>query len=433
MKLNESSDIISFIRLIRDLDTTSQLGVLVINIQRESLAQAYDNLLNEDAFQVAILDENNEIIVANSRRDKQRHDIIHDVVTTNKELLEQQWMQRSYGFLTLSSGSQQYTVSYLADGDHNWKIINANPTDFIDDRNKAWVLGILILLIVNGAIFFISSCIISNSIIKPIHKLLRAMNKATTGNLRRVNVEPNSYELEQLFIGYNEMITQIEQMVNTIVEEQNTIRKAELGALQAQIKPHFLYNTLDSITSLAMSGLNEEVCELLEALGSYYRLSVSKGREIITVGEEVEIVRNYLKIQKVRYPNLFEVKFDVDDCCLPVLIPKLVLQPLVENCLYHGIRPKGDTGNIHIEVKTKEEGVQLVISDDGIGMSQDEISEILYTERKGQIKSFGLWGTKERLRIYYRDVGGFSIISEPNKGTSITLLIPSGGDMSWEN
>lgn len=433
LKLNERSDIISFIRLIRDLDTTTQLGVLVINIQRESFAQAYENLLNEDAFQVAILDENNEIIVANSSTDKQSQDIIYDVIERNKELLEQQWMQQSAGFFTLSLGSQQYTASYLADGDHKWKFVSVNPTDLIDTRNKTWVLGMLILLIINGTIFFISSCILSNSIIKPIQKLLRAMNKAPTGNLRKVSIEPNSYELEQLFIGYNEMITQIEQMVNTIVEEQNTIRKAELSTLQAQIKPHFLYNTLDSITSLAMSGLNEEVCELLEALGGYYRMSVSKGREIITLGEEIEIVRNYLKIQKVRYPDLFEVKYDVDERCHPVLIPKLVLQPLVENCLYHGIRPKGDTGKIHIEATLTEEGVQLVISDDGVGVSQEEIAEILYTERKGQIKSFGLWGTMERLRIYYKDAGEFHIISEPNKGTTITIFIPNGGDVSWKN
>ena len=438
--LKKDDKFISFIRLIRDLDNTSQLGVLVINIKVESFAQAYRNLIGEDSFQVAILDENNEIIVANASNDNQVHTSIENVLVENKQILEEQLKQAEFGFFSLRTDTQQYTASYLTDESDNWKFISLNPHDYIDTRNKMLVLVMFLLLIVNGTVFFVSSFIISNSIIKPIHKLLRAMNKAPSGNLRKVNVELNSYEFEQLFIGYNDMIQQIEQMVAEMMEEQNTIRRAELGALQAQIKPHFLYNTLDSITSLAMSGLNDQVVELLDALGSYYRLSVSKGREVITIGEEIEMVRNYLIIQQVRYRDVFEVEFDIDARCNSVLIPKLVLQPLVENSIYHGIRPKGGIGKIRITVMPidgnqsgMQEGVQLCISDDGIGMSEPEITQILNTERKGQIQSFGLWGTMERLRIFCKDNGQFLIDSEHNEGTTITIVIPNGVDMSWEN
>lgn len=438
--LQKDEKFVSFIRLIRDLDNTSQLGVLVINIKVESFAQAYGNLIGEDSFQVAILDENNEIIVANASNDNQVHTPIEDVLVENKQILEEQLNQADSGFFSLSTDTQQYTASYLTDESDNWKFISLNPHDFIDTRNKMLVLVMFLLLIVNGTVFFVSSFIISNSIIKPIHKLLRAMNKAPSGNLRKVNVELNSYEFEQLFIGYNNMIQQIDQMVVEMMEEQNTIRRAELGALQAQIKPHFLYNTLDSITSLAMSGLNDQVVELLEALGSYYRMSVSRGREIITIGEEIEIVRNYLIIQQVRYQDVFEVEFDIDERCTSAFIPKLVLQPLVENSIYHGIRPKGATGKIKITAMLMEgkrsgmhEGVQLCISDDGVGMSKSEITQILNTERKGQIQSFGLWGTMERLRIFYKDAGQFLIESDHNQGTTITIVIPNGVDMSWEN
>lgn len=446
LQLNGRDDnhkFVSFIRLIRDLDNTSQLGVLVINIKVESFAQAYANLIGEDSFQVAILDENNELVVANASNDKQIHTPIEDVLAENKLRLEAEIQQGDSGFFSLSTESQQYTASFLIDESDHWKFISLNPYDFVDTRNKMLVLVMFLLLIVNGTVFFVSSFIISNSIIKPIHKLLRAMNKAPSGNLRKVNVELSSYEFEQLFIGYNDMIQQIEQMVAEMMEEQNTIRRAELGALQAQIKPHFLYNTLDSITSLALSGLNDQVVELLDALGSYYRLSVSKGREVITIGEEIEMVRNYLIIQQVRYRDVFEVEFNIDARCNSVLIPKLVLQPLVENSIYHGIRPKGATGTIGkikitampIEGKRSgmHEGVQLCISDDGVGMSKPEITQILNTERKGQIQSFGLWGTMERLRIFYKDGGQFLIDSEHNQGTTITIVIPNGVDMSWEN
>lgn len=443
LQLNGRDDnhkFVSFIRLIRDLDNTSQLGVLVINIKVESFAQAYANLLGEDSFQVAILDENNELIVANASNEKQIHTPIEDVLAENKPRLEAELQQSDSGFFSLNTETQQYTASFLIDESDHWKFISLNPYDFVDTRNKMLVLVMFLLLIVNGTVFFVSSFIISNSIIKPIHKLLRAMNKAPSGNLRKVNVELSSYEFEQLFIGYNDMIQQIEQMVAEMIEEQNTIRRAELGALQAQIKPHFLYNTLDSITSLALSGLNDQVVELLDALGSYYRLSVSKGREVITIGEEIEMVRNYLIIQQVRYRDVFEVEFDIDARCSSALIPKLVLQPLVENSIYHGIRPKGGKGKIRITVMPLDrkqsglqEGVQLCISDDGIGMSKPEITQILKTERKGQIQSFGLWGTMERLRIFYKDEGQFLIDSEHNQGTTITIVIPNGVDMSWEN
>ncbi|AWB47006.1 sensor histidine kinase [Paenibacillus sp. CAA11] len=423
---------VSFIRLIRDIDNTSRLGVLVMNIKADSFVQAYSNLLNQDSFQIAVLDENNQLIVANPFED-QSGPAVQQLITTNKDILQQKFQESGSGVFSMNSGSQKYTVSYLSGGNYNWKFVSIKSYDTIDSKNKSLVLLALVLLIINGTVFFMSSFIISRSIIKPIHKLLRSMDKAPSGNFRKVNVELNSYEFEQLFMGYNQMIEQIDQMLKRIIEEQNTIRKAELNTLQAQIKPHFLYNTLDSITSLALSGLNEQVCELIEALGSYYRLSVSKGQDVITVGEEIDIVRNYLKIQKTRYQDAFEVQIEVEEECCQFPIPKLVLQPLVENSLYHGIRPKGSPGTIRISARSMKEAVEITISDDGVGMSQEEIAEILYTERKGQNKSFGLWGTMERLRIFYGDKDCIQIESEPEKGTRVTLMIPIGVVPAWEN
>lgn len=212
--------------------------------------------------------------------------------------------------------------------------------------------------------------------------------------------------------------------------------------------------------------MNDKVCELLEALGSYYRLSVSKGRELITLHEEVEIVRNYLTIQQVRYPGVFEVQYDIAPDCERVMIPKLVLQPLVENSLYHGIRSKGSPGTIRIQAHRSKEGVLLTITDDGVGMSEEEIqqvqrkeinrsnrfdstnstnssnstnpsnpsdlsnlSKITYNSKHNP--SFGLWGTMERLRIFYEREDGLKLVSEVGKGTTIMITIPKGADESW--
>lgn len=422
---------VSFIRLIRDIDNTSRLGILVINIKEDAFVQAYSNLLNQNTLEIAILDDN-EIIVADSTED-QSNAVLKEILTTNKERLSEQFQQGSSGVLTLSSSSQKYTVTYLAAGQYNWKFVSIAPHNTTESANKSLVLLALILLVINGIIFFMSSFIISRSIINPIHKLVRSMNKAPSGNFMKINVELNSYEFEQLYNGYNQMIEEMDQLLKRMMEEQKTIRKAELSALQSQIKPHFLYNTLDSAVSLAMSGLNDEVCELVEALASYYRLSVSKGREVITIGEEIEMVRNYLKIQEIRYQDVFETQFDVDINSCHIPIPKLVIQPLVENALYHGIRPKGKKGTIKISSRNTEDTVTITISDDGVGVSEEEIKEILFTERKGQVRSFGLWGTIERLRIFYGNKECIYIKSELGKGTLITLTIPKGADASWEN
>nr|WP_261771708.1 sensor histidine kinase [Paenibacillus xylanexedens] len=498
----QKEKVVSFIRLMRDLDDTSPLGFLVMNIKEKSIAQAYANLPASDSFQVAILDEHQQIIASNattntvtntmksavknaastassstslvytasskstahtatptitgsaeanpsdtSSSTAQKQASMQEILEANRAKLKQAFQEQPSGVLTLHSGGQDYAVTYRSAGEDQWKYISMSPYRATDTRNTSLVLLAFMLLAVNGSVFFISSFIISRSVIKPIHKLLRSMQKAPSGNFRKVKVELNSYEFEQLYSGYNQMIEQIEQMLSRIIREQQTIRRAELNTLQAQIKPHFLYNTLDSITSLAMSGMNDKVCEMLEALGSYYRLSVSKGNEVIRLREEVEIVRHYLTIQQVRYPGVFEVRYDIDPDCEQAMIPKLVLQPLVENSLYHGIRAKGSSGIIRIQAQQSGDSVTLTLTDNGAGMSEEQVQQIQRTEKHKFLRpvhdqsesnsnvnaSFGLWGTIERLRIFYDREDVLNLKSVPGKGTIITVTIPKGEVGSWNH
>ncbi|WP_434748495.1 histidine kinase [Paenibacillus amylolyticus] len=532
-KEKQKEKVVSFIRLMRDLDDTSPLGFLVMNIKEKSIAQAYANLPASDSFQVAILDEHQRIIATNSTTHTttnmttdattakvstasstslasiasakstahittlvsteseegtapdapsstaQKQVGMQEILESNQAELTQAFQKQPSGVLTLHSGGQDYAVTYHSAGEDQWKYISMSPYRATDTRSTSFVLLAFILLAVNGSVFFVSSFIISRSVIKPIHKLLRSMQKAPSGNFRKIKVELNSYEFEQLYSGYNQMIEQIEQMLTRIIQEQQTIRRAELNTLQAQIKPHFLYNTLDSITSLAMSGMNDKVCEMLEALGSYYRLSVSKGNEVITLREEVEIVSHYLTIQQVRYPGVFEVQYDTDPDCEHMMIPKLVLQPLVENSLYHGIRAKGSPGIICIQARQSRDAVTITLTDDGVGMSEEQVQQIQRTEKQKIIRpasnqsmsgsfsardltnitnqanpsnsfklastsravsnstsnvntSFGLWGTMERLRIFYDREDVLKLESVPGKGTTITITIPKEG-ASWNH
>lgn len=420
---------VSFIRLIRDVNTTSPLGMMVINIPESALVQSYEKVVEKNSLQIVIMDEKNKIIVPNISdkiSDNKSVALFKQALSENRDGLQQKLSQNSSDYMDTNFSSQKYIVSYLTDEESSWKYVCIMPYDVIKTENNSLVFLTFLFLLVNGIIFFVSSFLISKSTITPIHQLLHSMKKANQENLCEIDIKPNSDEFQQLFDGYNIMIKQINQLLEKIIQEQKTIRKAELNTLQAQIKPHFLYNTLDSIASLALSGESEQVCDLVESLGNYYRISVSKGKDVITIGEEIDMVRNYLNIQKVRYQDMFEAEYDVDESCLKYPILKLVLQPLVENSLYHGIRQKGTPGRISVAARNSGDNVRITVEDDGVGMPLEQIEMILNEKINMQSKSFGLRGTLERLRIFYGDENCFKIESGVGKGTKVTLIIPKG-------
>ncbi len=191
-----------------------------------------------------------------------------------------------------------------------------------------------------------------------------------------------------------------------------------------QIKPHFLYNTLDSISSLVMLDRNEEAFNSLSALGIFYRTSLSNGKDMITIHEEVETVKNYLFIQKIRHGDLFEVTYHIDPDTNQIKVPKLILQPLVENSIYHGLRPAGGNGDIIVRIYVLEDKIRLMVEDTGIGMNQEQLAVLSKTTHHGM----GIWATRERIRILYGDKSCFKIESERNKGTKVTIDIPKEGD-----
>lgn len=426
---NSKENYVSFIRLIRDVNTTKNLGMMVINIPESAFVQSYEKVVEKNSLQVVILDENDEIIAPNASdktSDNQSMEFFKKVLLQNRNNIRQKFSQNQSDYINIRSDSQQYTVSYLSDEESGWKYISIIPHDAANTENNSLFFFTVLLLLVNGVIFFVSSFLISKSTITPIHQLLHSMKKVNQGDFCEIEIKPNNDEFQQLFDGYNNMIHQINQLLEKIIQEQKTIRKAELNTLQAQIKPHFLYNTLDSIASLALSGETDQVCDLVESLGNYYRISVSKGKDVITIGEEIDMVRNYLNIQKVRYQDLFEVEYHIEESCLKYPILKLVLQPLVENSLYHGIRQKGTPGTIILTAREQEDRIYLSVEDDGVGMSKEQINMILNEEISAQCKSFGLRGTLERVRIFYGDENCFKIESEPEKGTKVSLMIPRG-------
>jgi two-component system sensor histidine kinase YesM len=235
-------------------------------------------------------------------------------------------------------------------------------------------------------------------------------------------------EIGKLTCAYNSMVDQIETLFTSIRTESERKRQAEFHALQAQINPHFLYNTIDTLRALSLSGRTKEVNDLLRSLGEFYRNSINNGKSIITIGEEINMVKSYMAIQSVRYSDI-STEFDVDETVCAAPIPKLVLQPLVENALYHGLRSSGQKGTIWVRAWQDADNVYLSVSDNGIGISEEALTSALKNDPTEEESRFGLRGTIDRLRLFYGESQPVTIERTPGCGTRIIITIKKkGGD-----
>ena len=269
------------------------------------------------------------------------------------------------------------------------------------------ILFIVTFITILSLIFI--SLFISRYITTPIERLVQSMDSVKTGWLRRLSLSLPNDEIGDLKDSYNEMLVEINSLINKLLEKEKVIQKAELEVLQEKMKPHFLYNTLETIEYLALTGSKESVYDALHTLGNFYRKFLSKGSKEISIATEISIVKDYLKLQKLRYGDIFEDIYEVEKELLEIYIPKLILQPLVENSLYHGIRLKGEKGIIKISVYSKEDYIYIEVYDNGIGMSEEKLEKIIHEEDH---KSFGIKGTMERIKYYYNQEDVFKISSK---------------------
>lgn len=408
---------ISLIRIINDIYTQKPIGTLILNISENSFVDSFADIINKYDTDIMIIDGNKQDIV--NFRTPISFDV-NEVLQTSDN--------KEFGSVVRKVGNREYLLSYLNIGKYNWKIISLMPFNELSKESSIFSVIAFIVIAINSMFVFFGSIVIARMITTPIKKLLRSMKDVEKGEFKKVDINAGNDEIGKLRDGYNIMISEIQILINKVVEDQKIKRKAELDVLQAQIKPHFLYNTFDAISSLALSGRNDEVYRVMKALGSYYRISLNKGSEVITIGEEIDIVKNYLTIQQVRYGEIFAVSYDIDDVAKRFKILKLVLQPLVENAIYHGIKPKGEKGNIHISAKFIENFIILTIEDDGVGMNEEDIHKIIDGNYKDNKTSFGLKGTIERLRIFYAERNLFTIESKKDQGTKVVINIPIEGE-----
>jgi two-component system, sensor histidine kinase YesM len=293
-----------------------------------------------------------------------------------------------------------------------------------------WELSYFVLMF--GAICFsvLAAWGISRSIYLPIKKLHDVTATITKNDLQALVTHSNVDEITELGMSFNVMIGRIRELLDAKVKEQENLKKAELRALQAQINPHFLYNTLDTIIWMAESKKTDEVIEIVRALSSFFRISLSKGMDWITIGEEMERVESYLVIQKMRYRDIMDYRIEVDERVADYTILKLILQPLVENALYHGIKNKRRGGIIVVRARQKNANeVLLEVEDNGIGFTSQKLAQLQaeLADDSGDIRlesGYAIGNVNKRIRLYYGREYGLAVRSEYHTGTCASLVIP---------
>ena len=275
---------------------------------------------------------------------------------------------------------------------------------------------------------------ITSSVTGPIRALCGATREVAKGNFSPAEIESGD-EIQVLTKSFNEMTEEIRYLVENIKKEQRNLRDTELKLLQAQINPHFLYNTLDAIVWMAEGGQDKEVVAMVTALSEFFRTTLSEGKDYITIREEESHIRSYLSIQEFRYADILEYEIDVDPALYDYTILKLTLQPLVENALYHGIKNKRGGGKIFVKGYEEDGVICLAVEDNGTGMTPEELAQLNRKINKegASERGFGLGNVNERIRLNYGPQYGITFASEKGVGTRAVVRIPKENILLPEN
>lgn len=321
------------------------------------------------------------------------------------------------------SGNLIYSVQTLENS--TWRVVGVSSFEELisDGQHEALrMVGISAIVILAASV--VLSILLSRTLSLPIHDLILAM-RSFEKSADNFTYEPVTgvREVQNLSASFGHMVRKIQQLMVTVRSEEVNLRKTELKALQAQINPHFLYNTLDSISWMCERGKNAEAVEMVGALAKLFRISISKGHELIPIRSEVQHAQSYLQIQSVRYRNQFAYRFEVDEDCLDFLCNKITLQPIIENAIYHGINGLVDEGEITIRVTSEGEDILFIVEDNGVGMEPEQIAEI-FTRKPDGKAGIGIKNVNDRLKIWFGERYGLHIESEPDCGTRVTVRMP---------
>lgn len=393
-------------------------GVLLVDMNYSGIEMIFQQMSGEAAGYVYLIDKSGEIIY----HPKQK--LIYSGLYSENNLTAAGYGDGIYQESFAGADRQVIvkTVSYTG-----WKIVSVIPnSEFSVNLSQvrllmSAIIGLAILLVI------ILNAIVSSYVAGPIKKLDRSIKELEKGNLDLDIYIGGPYEIEHLGKTIFSVVGQMRDLMDETVKDQERLRKSEFDALQAQINPHFLYNTLDSIVWMIESDRYREAISMVTALASLFRISLSKGKNVIPIGTELQHASDYLYIQSIRYKNKFITELSIDPEIQRCTTIKLIIQPLLENAIYHAIEMMDGDGVIKIRGYLKNGDIYIEVEDNGLGMMPEKVAELLsgaeVTTKKGS--GIGLKNVHQRIQLYYGREYGLEIESEPDKGTTIRIHLPA--------
>lgn len=362
-----------------------------------------------------------------------------DIITTNPEYFYSKYLPKEQldtidfskfltsDFIDISSvqGNAKLFISPISSYP-NWILCTLVEQSEINRSANEMMFGCIVMLIFLVILISYIGFYLTNSVLNPIKKLQTCMKKVEEGHLDAYYPTNTSKdEIYYLGTSFNKMLDEISHLIEKIYKEQSERRVAELRTLQEQIKPHFLYNTLDNIKWMAKKQKANNVAKTITDLSTFFRVFLSNGAENITLNQEFRHTRSYLDIQKTRYGEKLSYVMELEEDLMNILVPKIIIQPIVENSIYHGIKRSDKNCTITIEAKAEGDFINISIEDDGIGIPPQKLAEIKkYLESEEQTKHYGMRNIVNRLTYAYNGLAEFKIESHQNMGTTVTIKIP---------
>jgi two-component system sensor histidine kinase YesM len=409
-------DVISLYRVINDFNKAGkQLATVSISVSEEAISNNFESINVYQESDIFLINENLNVISSPNK-----DDIGSDF--SNMDYIQKAIALKSGYFVTELAKEKQIVIVHRIDP-LQWYLVQIIPEKNLIPMNSTVnrVIGLTITLCILFCIFY--SVIQHFSIIKPIYKIIDEMKKIKKGNFKVIlNAKPRD-EIGEINRGFIDMANQLEKTINEVYLGEIKTKEAQLIAMEAQINPHFIYNTLDSIRWLAVKNKDFVVNIQLEALADVFRHVLSKGKEIISISEEVEFIKSYILLQEAKYSDRIKFIMEIEDNVLLYKTPKLILQPLVENAILHGLDSKIEGGFIEVSIHMVEDVIIFCVTDNGIGVDQSLIRERFHND-DDKDKVFALKNIDERIKLKYGSRFGMVFSSEIGVGTKVEVVIP---------
>lgn len=393
-------------------------GVLLVDMNFSGIEQIFKNITIGNNGYVYLMDREGEIIY------HPRQQLIYSNLVSENNIKAASFEDGTTEEVFLGA---KRLVTVKTVGYTGWKIVAVNPVANLTTDN--YEMKIFFIFILIFAIFLLSfvNMYVSSKIANPIKNLENSVKELEVGMENITIPISGSNEIQHLGTAIEAMVNQMQDLMKNIVKEQEAKRKSELNALQAQINPHFLYNTLDSIIWMIENNKYEGAIIMVTALARLFRISISKGRNIIPLKDEIDHVKNYLTIQSMRYKNKFIYEIEAEEEVLTLGTIKLIIQPLVENAIYHSMEFMDDDGEIFIKAYKQQGELYIDVSDNGMGMPEEIAEELLKEDFKSKSKGsgIGLKNVNDRIKLYFGEKYGITIFSVLDEGTLIRIYMPS--------